>query len=144
MFVCVLKLTNGTQKCVAGWLQLTWFENLWSSQTCVKNKTNTDELSDTTKCEIMNDNNDQHLYSAFCQRIQSAAAYYYSIRKIVTVISLHVRVQLAKCTPYQHLDCNISHDWYLPVALRSMKQSTLSVLPKDSNTLAQAGLELTV
>ena len=47
--------------------------------------------------------------------MQSAAAtYYYGIRKIVTacvtVISLHRRVLLAKCTPYQR----ISHDRYIP------------------------------
>ena len=82
------------------------------------------------------------LYSAFCQRIQSAAAYYYGIRKIVTVISLHTRVLLVKCTPYQHLDCNIFYDRYLPDALRSMKQLRLSILPKDTNMLALAGLEL--
>ena len=84
------------------------------------------------------------MYSAFCQRIQSAAAYYYGIKKIVTVISLHLRVLLAKCTPHQHLDCNISHDRYLPDTLRSTKQLRLSILPKDTNTLALAGLELTV
>ena len=38
-----------------------------------------------------NNNNNQHLYSAFRQRIQSTAAYYYGIRKIVTVISFHLR-----------------------------------------------------
>ena len=64
----------------------------------------------------VNNNNNKHLYSAFCQRMQSATAYYYGIRKIVTVISLHVRVKLAEYTPYQHLDCNISHDRYLPNA----------------------------
>ena len=80
----------------------------------------------------------QHLYNTFCKRIQSAAVYYYGIKKIVTVISLHVRVLLAKCTPYQHLDCNISHDQYLPDALRSTKQLRLSILPKDSNMLALA------
>ena len=58
---------------------------------------------------VYNDRYDdnQHLYSAFCQKIQSAAAYYYGIRKIVTVILLHLGVLLAKCTPYQHLDCNM-------------------------------------
>ena len=68
------------------------------------------------------------MYSAFCQKIQSTAAYYYGIRKIVTVISLHLRVLLAKCTPHQHLDCNISHDRYLPDTLRSTKQFRLSIL----------------
>ena len=79
------------------------------------------------------------------QWIQNAAAYYYCIRKIVTVISLHLRLQLAKCTPYQHLDCNISHDRYHPDVLscRSTQQLRLSILPKDTNTLALAGLELT-
>ena len=76
--------------------------------------------------------------------MQSTAAYYYGIRKIVTLISLHLRVLLAKCTPHQLLDCNISHDRYLPDTLRSMKQLRLSILPKDTNTLALAGLELTV
>ena len=52
-------------------------------------------------------------------------------------------VQLAKCTPYQHLDYNISHDLYLPGTLRSMKQLRLSILPKDTNTMALARLELT-
>ena len=52
----------------------------------------------------------QHLYGAFCQRMQSAVSYYYGIRKIVTVISLHLTVLLAKWTSYQHLDCNISHN----------------------------------
>ena len=80
------------------------------------------------------------MYRTFCQRIQSAAAYYYGIKKIVTVISLHLRVLLAKCTPYQHLDCNISHYRYLPDALRSTKQLGLSILPKDTNTLTLAGL----
>ena len=60
-------------------------------------------------------NSNQHLYRTFCKRIQSTAAYYYSIRKIITVISLHLRVLLlAKCTPYQYLDYNISHNQYLP------------------------------
>ena len=68
-----------------------------------------------------NNNSNISIYtcSTFCQRrIQSAAAYYYGIRKIVTVILLHLRVQLAKCTPYQHLhvDSNISHNRYLPDA----------------------------
>ena len=79
------------------------------------------------------------MYSPFCQRIQSTAAYYYGIRKIVRVILLHLRVLLAKCTPYQHLDCNISHDRYLPHAPRSTKQLRLSILPKDTNTLALVG-----
>ena len=55
------------------------------------------------KCNINNNNNNensdnQHLYSAFCQRIQCAAAYYYGIRKIITVISIHVRVLLLRCS----------------------------------------------
>ena len=53
-------------------------------------------------------------------------------------------VLLAKCPPHQHLDCNISHDRYLPDALRSTKQLRPSILPKDTDTLALAGLELTV
>ena len=40
------------------------------------------------------------------------------------------------CTPYQHLDCNIFLDRYLPDALRSTKQLRLSILTKDTNTLA--------
>ena len=75
-----------------------------------------------------NNNKYQHLYSGFCQRMQSAATHYYNIRKIVTasvtVISLHRRVLLAKCTPYQH----ISHDRYLPDVLRSTKQLRLMLV----------------
>ena len=42
-------------------------------------------------CYDNNNNNNQHLYGAFCQRIQSAVAcYYYGVRKIVTVILLHL------------------------------------------------------
>ena len=63
---------------------------------------------------------------------------------MVSVILLHLRVLLAKCTLYQHLDCNISHNRYLPDALRSTKQLKLSILPKDKNTLTLAELELTV
>ena len=70
-----------------------------------------------------NYSDNQHLYSAFCLRIQSAAAYYYGIRKIVTVTSLHQRVQLAKCAPYQYLDCNISHDRYLPDVLSTVNKA---------------------
>ena len=53
---------------------------------------------------INNNNNNISiiLYGAFCQRIQIAAAYYYGIRKIFSVILLHLRVLLAKCTPHQH------------------------------------------
>ena len=62
------------------------------------------------------------------------------IRKIVTNISLHLRVLLAKspkCTPYQPIDCNISLDRYLPDAHRSTKQKLrLSILSKDTNMLA--------
>ena len=58
------------------------------------------------------------------QSIQSTAANYYHIRKIVTIISLHLGgpLQLAKHTPYRYLDDNISHDWYLAGALKLMKQ----------------------
>ena len=83
------------------------------------------------------------MYSVFCQRIQNATAYYYSIRQIVTVILLYVRVLLTKCTPHQHLDCNISHYQNLPHTFRSTKQFRLSILPMDKNTLAVARLELT-
>ena len=51
---------------------------------------------------------------------------------------------LAKCAQYQQLDCNISHDWYLPDALRSTKQLRLSILSNDTNMLAVAMLELAV
>ena len=52
-----------------------------------------------------------------------AAAYYYGVRKIVTVISLHlIRMLLAKCTRYQHLNCNISHDQYLPDVLMQVNK----------------------
>ena len=46
-----------------------------------------------------------------------------------------------ECALYQHLDCNIPHNSYL-ISLRSTKQLRLSILPKDTNTLAVAGLEL--
>ena len=62
--------------------------------------------------------------AAFCQRILSI------IRKIMTVILLYLRVQLAKCTPYQHLHCNISWDQHLPDELRSTKKLGLNILPK--------------
>ena len=103
-------------------------------------------LATTTTTTTTTTTYQHYLYSVFCQRIQIAAAYYYGIRKIVTVISLHLVVQLAKCTPYQHLDCNIFHDWYLSDALRSTKQLRLrhSILRKDTNTLALAGLELVI
>ena len=32
---------------------------------------------------------------------------------------IHVRMLLAKCTPYQHLHCNISHDRYLLILPRN-------------------------
>ena len=61
----------------------------------------------------------------YAQRIESADAYYYGIKKIVTVILLHRIVLLAKCTPYQHLDCSISYYRHLPDVLRSSKQLRL-------------------
>ena len=45
-----------------------------------------------------------------------------------------LRVLLAKCPPYQHLDCNISHDQHRVDALRSTKQLRLNILPKDTHT----------
>ena len=42
------------------------------------------------------------------------------------------------------LYCNISHDQYLPDALRSTKQLKQSILPKDTNMLTLVGFELTV
>ena len=77
----------------------------------------------------------------FARGYKEHVAYHYVI---VTVISLHLRVLQAKCTPYQHLVCNISHDRYLPDALMSTKQLRRSILPKDANMLALEELELTV
>ena len=36
------------------------------------------------------------------------------VRKMATVVSFHLRVQLANCIPYQHLDCNIFQGRYIP------------------------------
>ena len=70
---------------------------------------------------------------------------YDSIRKIVTHFAspkgatdqVHTLSALV-------LDCNISHDRYRPDTLRSAKQLRLSILPKDTDTLALVGLELMV
>ena len=96
------------------------------------NKNNRNNMQVLIKCILIS------------QTSQWASYYYYGVRKIVTVILLHLRVQLAKCTSYQHLECNISHNRHLPDVLRSRKQLRLSTLPKDTNMLALAGLELTV
>ena len=81
------------------------------------------------------------MYITFYQRIQSAAVYC-DIRKIVTIILLHLGVLLIKCTLHQHSGCNISHDKYLSDAFRSTKQFKVSILPKDTNTLTLAELGL--
>ena len=36
-----------------------------------------------------------------------------------SIILLHLMVLLAKCTPSQHIDCNISYNQHLPYALWS-------------------------
>ena len=88
-------------------------------------------------------NNSQNLYSAFYHGKQSVAAYYFGVRKIVKVISLHLNGATGQVhTWIQHLDCNVSHERHLPDALRLTEQLRLSILPKDTNTLALVGLEL--
>ena len=72
-----------------------------------------------------------------CLRIQSAAVYYYGIRKIVTVMSLHLRVLVAKCTPYQPFIVKTFHDqWILngpPWRPQVSEAIELSTLPNQEH-----------
>ena len=68
-------------------------------------------------------------------RIQSAAVY--TVTPLVTIISpCKNDLQLDKCTPYQHLDCNTPT--YDRSQMRSGQRSKLrlSILLRDTNTLA--------
>ena len=51
----------------------------------------------------------------------------------------------SECMLYQHLDCNVSHNWQFNIhnVLLSMKQTEIKYRSRDTNTLALVGLELT-
>ena len=75
------------------------------------------------------------MYSAFCQRIQSAAAYIITVSRNRHCHFVSLKGATGQVhTLSAHLDCNISHDRYRPDALKSTKQLRLSILPKDTNT----------
>ena len=74
--------------------------------------------------------------------------HYYGVKIIVShsvhrpsmvYVSLQLGVQLIKCTPYQHLDCNITHDRYLPDALRSTKQIEIKYLAQGHKHAGRSG-----
>ena len=48
------------------------------------------------------------------------------------------REQLAKCMPFWYLHCNISNKWYLPDALRWMRQMRVKCLAQAHNTRNQS------
>ena len=72
---------------------------------------------------------------------------YWSKRFTFNSVAIRILSAALQCPRHTHTFGRRSMD-YIPsnylITLRSTKQSRLSILPKDTNTLALAGLELTV
>ena len=76
----------------------------------------------------------------FPRDIKRCCLYYYPVRKSSQSFRFTKNdLQLAKCTPYQHLDCNIPHNRQVPDTLWSTKQIQIKYLAQGHKHAGRSG-----
>ena len=99
----------------------------------------------TIKISLARSNNILHSYSAFSYGYNALLPILLARQKIVSIISLHLgRFATGQAyMPYQHLDCKFPTTGSYQMRSSQRSKLRLSILPRDTSTLAVAGLELT-